>query len=110
MLNRRGFLGSLLALGAAPAIVRADSLMRVVPRDLGIGAGWRTTTGGLLSLVQETEWALVQDILVVRSDIIDLTFGDRSPEICANIERNNALLRRLAFPSSRDLSGVIIAS
>jgi hypothetical protein len=29
--NRRGFLGSILALGAAPAIVRADSLMRVVP-------------------------------------------------------------------------------
>lgn len=32
-MNRRGFLGSVLALGAAPAIVRADSLMRIVPRD-----------------------------------------------------------------------------
>lgn len=32
-MNRRGFLGSILALGAAPAIVRADSLMRIVPRD-----------------------------------------------------------------------------
>jgi len=30
-MNRRGFLGSILALGAAPAIVRADALMRVVP-------------------------------------------------------------------------------
>lgn len=30
-MNRRGFLGSILALGAAPAIVRADSLMRIVP-------------------------------------------------------------------------------
>lgn len=29
-MNRRGFLGSILALGAAPAIVRADSLMRIV--------------------------------------------------------------------------------
>lgn len=28
---RRSFLGSILALGAAPAIVRADSLMRVIP-------------------------------------------------------------------------------
>jgi hypothetical protein len=28
--NRRGFLGSMLALAAAPAIVRADSLMRIV--------------------------------------------------------------------------------
>lgn len=32
-MNRRGFLGSILALGAAPAIVRADSLMRIVPMD-----------------------------------------------------------------------------
>lgn len=30
-MNRRGFLGSILALAAAPAIVRADSLMRIVP-------------------------------------------------------------------------------
>lgn len=31
-MNRRGFMGSILALGAAPAIVRADSLMRIVPK------------------------------------------------------------------------------
>jgi hypothetical protein len=30
-LNRRGFLGSILVAAAAPAIVRADSLMRIVP-------------------------------------------------------------------------------
>ena len=30
-MNRRGFLASCLALAAAPAIVRADSLMRIVP-------------------------------------------------------------------------------
>ena len=35
-MNRRGFMGSILALGVAPAIVRADSLMRIVPRDVGI--------------------------------------------------------------------------
>lgn len=29
-MNRRGFMGSILALGAAPAIVRADSLMRII--------------------------------------------------------------------------------
>lgn len=35
-MNRRGFLGSILALGVAPAIVRADSLMRIYkPRTLG---------------------------------------------------------------------------
>lgn len=32
-MNRRGFLGSILAAATAPAIVRADSLMRIVPRD-----------------------------------------------------------------------------
>lgn len=32
-MNRRGFMGSILALGVAPAIVRADSLMRIVPRE-----------------------------------------------------------------------------
>lgn len=36
MITRRGFLGSILALGVAPAIVRADSLMRIVPRDTTI--------------------------------------------------------------------------
>lgn len=30
-MNRRSFMGSILALGAAPAIVRADALMRIVP-------------------------------------------------------------------------------
>jgi hypothetical protein len=32
-MNRRGFLQSCIALAAAPAIVRADSLMRVIPRE-----------------------------------------------------------------------------
>ena len=30
-MDRRSFLSSILALAAAPAIVRADSLMRIVP-------------------------------------------------------------------------------
>lgn len=41
-MNRRGFLTSIIALGAAPAIVRADSLMRVVPMDVDVFGyrGW----------------------------------------------------------------------
>ena len=35
-MNRRGFLQTCLALAAAPAIVRADSLMRIVPRELSL--------------------------------------------------------------------------
>lgn len=32
-MNRRGFLGTILAAAVAPAIVRADALMRIVPRE-----------------------------------------------------------------------------
>ena len=35
-MNRRLFLASCLALGAAPAIVRASSLMRMVPTESGL--------------------------------------------------------------------------
>ncbi len=35
-IDRRGFIGAILALGVAPAIVRADSLMRIVDRDAWI--------------------------------------------------------------------------
>lgn len=35
-MNRRGFLTSMLALAAAPAIVRADSLMRIVPPEVEV--------------------------------------------------------------------------
>ena len=40
IVNRRGFLGTCLALGVAPAIVRADSLMRIVPRETGVFVPW----------------------------------------------------------------------
>lgn len=39
MLSRRGFLGAILAAGVAPAIVRADALMRIVPRDTTVLSG-----------------------------------------------------------------------
>lgn len=51
MTTRRSFLGAILALGAAPAIVRADSLMRVVPRDLFVEAP--PTTGKAILALQE---------------------------------------------------------
>lgn len=35
-MNRRGFLSSILAAAVAPAIVRADSLMRVIPLETTI--------------------------------------------------------------------------
>jgi hypothetical protein len=47
--NRRGFLQSILVLGVAPVVVRADSLMRIVPRDTLImppGSLWVTPGDG----------------------------------------------------------------
>lgn len=38
-MDRRGFIGSILAAATAPAIVRADSLMRIVPRDMDVWIG-----------------------------------------------------------------------
>jgi hypothetical protein len=35
-MDRRGFLGSILLAAVAPAIVRADSLMRIVPLDTAV--------------------------------------------------------------------------
>lgn len=35
-MNRRGFLKAILAAAAAPAIVRADSLMKVIPRNVEV--------------------------------------------------------------------------
>lgn len=35
-MNRRGFLGAILASAVAPAIVRADALMRIVPREASV--------------------------------------------------------------------------
>lgn len=35
-MTRRGFLQSCLVLAAAPAIVRADSLMRIIPREVSL--------------------------------------------------------------------------
>lgn len=39
-MNRRGFLGSILVAAAAPAIVRADALMRVVPLETTLVGVW----------------------------------------------------------------------
>jgi hypothetical protein len=45
-MRRRSFLGAILATVSAPAIVRADSLMRVyAPKAAGSSAFWTPVTG-----------------------------------------------------------------
>ena len=73
MINRRGFIGSILALGAAPAIVRADSLMRIVPLELGVLSGFGPF--GLEGMIREwLGYDIGRDMAMVRFDI---AFGDQ---------------------------------
>lgn len=95
-MDRRGFLGSILALGAAPAIVRADSLMRIIPTDAtlilqnAMRAAW--ATGG------EPEFILVHPTL---TEIIATTLRNNSHKFAANIERQNNLLQAVNWKCSR---------
>lgn len=61
-MNRRGFLmgaGGILALAAAPAIVRADSLMRIIPRDapLLFRAAFPSPTFSGILVINEAAWS-----------------------------------------------------
>lgn len=64
-MDRRGFLGSILAAAVAPAIVRADSLMRVVSRDTWLWlpgvAGNYFTTPDADSNVLTSSWSAYID-------------------------------------------------
>lgn len=62
-MNRRGFLGSILAAAVAPAIVRADSLMRIVPRDMSV-----------LTIAEGPHWH--RDVFVLVSDEMMVDVGD----------------------------------
>lgn len=73
-MNRRGFLSSILALGAAPAIVRAESLMKVsgiiVPLDPFEGFEWTNRPGyPLLTptlITRESLKILKQNLILTR--------------------------------------------
>lgn len=66
-MNRRGFLGAILAAASAPAIVRADSLMRIVSHEtlvltveapyLSAEASMVRTLFGALTAEQKRVWA-----------------------------------------------------
>ena len=74
-MDRRGFLGSILALGLAPAIVRADSLMRIVPRETGI------------ILIEGPHWGTFDEL-------VSETFRRHSKILLDNAIRHNALYQR----------------
>lgn len=121
-MNRRGFLGSILALGVAPAIVRADSLMRIVPRELGIytasgtwirftydsnsgeakfyessdGARWMQIGAGVNTrggIVQYYSTALQAPVSAYPPEI-----GDTDLRVCASFSANNWSVGRIGGP------------
>lgn len=80
-MKRRGFLGSILALGVAPAIVRADSLMRIVPREALVlldGVAPLLGLDGLVRVMRAHD--LVTDSVILR---LDTTNG--TDQHCVNI-------------------------
>lgn len=85
-MDRRSFLGSILAACAAPAIVRADSLMRVIPRET--------------SVLRAAEYTWRQEALVVVPlqgtflEIVSEAMKLHRDEIAANIKARNVLLRQ----------------
>lgn len=89
-MNRRNFLAGMLAACAAPAIVRADSLMRIVPRE---------TTIAMTPIAELTIGWEQQDFIVMSptlQEIVTETFRRHAADIARNVAANNALLLRLA--------------
>lgn len=86
-MNRRTFLGAILATACAPAIVRADSLMRLYPRELRfaeraalpvvdfgnvIETTWRDKSLAIYSYeARDVELLIAPDILDVRRIWLD---------------------------------------
>jgi hypothetical protein len=109
MTSRRGFLGACLALAAAPAIVRADSLMRVVPFDLvlverGVTYRWLTYDedpwakavkkvigtdfgglGGDATVLAERYFGTIERFTIIPSEIQLVVAYERAGEVVAKL-------------------------
>lgn len=87
-MNRRGFLQFILAAAAAPAIVWADSLMRIIPRE---------------TTILQPEF---HDGMMQLADLIAETIRQRGPELTANISGENVLLGRIVGVHSAKTLGL----
>lgn len=89
-MDRRSFLGSILAACAAPAIVRADSLMRIVPRDVGVMT-FATQEVSLGFTIDQPDLILCGDSF---AEIVAYTFRKHQKEIRDSVIARNAFLRK----------------
>lgn len=69
-MNRRSFIGSILALSSAPAIIRADSLMRIVPREPWFLVGER----GPEIMTFEAARKVADEIMWQEGDVITISW------------------------------------
>lgn len=92
-MNRRSFLGSILAAAVAPAIVRADSLMRIVPRDTLVLGGFDAT---------QMMWATMGTARVSIEQSVEMistsTIGQACAEIMTGLRRYAAELELELVP------------
>jgi hypothetical protein len=97
-MNRRGFLGAILAAGVAPAVVKAASLMPIfVRRESGLLAAefdWKIDLQAARVADLNAEFAEGFDNRTF-TEIIQETMNARRDEMVANVSANNALLRKI---------------
>lgn len=85
-MNRRGFLGSMLALAAAPAIVRAQSIMRIANPTRGM-----VIPLGLAGVVREIRaYDLRSDRFMLRWDIVGVNASGILQQIHVGAEESGA--------------------
>lgn len=78
MIGRRGFLAGLLAAGAAPAIVKAESLMKLAPLERTIRfRRWAPSQSGLMTLL-DAELGYIDSFRIVKSPLYAGSFSERA--------------------------------
>lgn len=88
-MNRRGFLKSILAAGVAPAFVGSSILM---PVKALARVEWELIEIDASDVLSASEWSWTQKSFY---EIVTETLRARQDELTANVQNNNALLRRL---------------
>lgn len=103
-MNRRGFLGSILAAAAAPAVVKAASIMRINPdrivtqRYAGYPLEMQYHKDADFQFVQVQATIEIDsyDPNITMDELVRVTMRKHAAALAENITRNNALLKRLA--------------
>jgi hypothetical protein len=104
-MNRRGFLGSILVACAAPAIVRADSLMRIVPMETLVSVGaddvFKTLTeldAPWLGAVRELcQYEITRDEFIRRWDVMVKMPDGSLAQMGVDLADRNAIGREVAL-------------